>query len=129
MRILLVEDDELLGEGLKSGLSQQGYTVDWLRDGHVAELALITESFDVVILDLGLPKRSGLEVLKSIRSKGITLPVIVLTARESLEDKIQGLDAGADDYIAKPFDLKELYARLRALQRRAMGRAEPLIHY
>lgn len=129
MRILLVEDDELLGDGLKNGLSQQGYTVDWLKDGHVAELALLTETFDTVVLDLGLPKRSGLEVLKNIRTKGVTTPVIILTARENLEDKVLGLDAGADDYVAKPFDLKELYARLRALQRRAVGRAEPLVHY
>lgn len=129
MRILLVEDDELLGDGLKSGLNQQGYTVDWLKDGHVAELALLTETFDAVVLDLGLPKRSGLEVLKNIRLKGVATPVIILTARESLDDKVLGLDAGADDYVAKPFDLKELYARLRALQRRAAGRAEPLINY
>lgn len=129
MRILLVEDDELLGDGLRNGLQQQGYTVDWLKDGHVAELALLTEAFDAVVLDLGLPKRSGLEVLKNIRLKGVITPVIILTARENLEDKILGLDAGADDYVAKPFNLKELYARLRALQRRAAGRAEPLITY
>lgn len=129
MRILLVEDDELLGDALKNGLHQQGYTVDWLKDGHVAELALLTENFDAVVLDIGLPKRSGLEVLKNIRLKGVVTPVIILTAREGLEDKVLGLDAGADDYLAKPFDLKELFARIRALQRRAAGRAEPLIHY
>src|ERR1700674_5002056 len=99
MRILLVEDDELLGDGIKNGLTHQGYTVDWLKDGHVAELALLTETFDAVVLDLGLPKRSGLEVLKSIRLKGVTTPVIILTARESLDDKVLGLDAGADDYV------------------------------
>lgn len=129
MRVLLVEDDELLGKGVRSGLSSQGYTVDWLKDGQAAELALLTESFDCVILDLGLPKRDGLDVLKNVRTKGNEMPVLILSARESIEDRIKGLDTGADDYLPKPFDLDELYARLRSLQRRSVGRADPLIHY
>lgn len=127
MRILLVEDDELLGDGLRTGLVQYGYTVDWLKDGLTADQALKTENFDVVVLDLGLPKMIGITVLQNIRSRGQTTPVIILTARESIEDRVKGLDAGADDYLTKPFDLDELCARLRALQRRSATRAEPTI--
>jgi two-component system response regulator QseB len=129
MRVLLVEDDELLGKGVRAGLAQQGYTVDWLRDGQAAELALLAEHFDLVVLDLGLPKRDGMDVLQNVRAKGISTPVLILTAREGIEPRIKGLDHGADDYLEKPVDLSELFARLRALQRRSAGRADPLIHY
>src|SRR4029079_11755054 len=129
MRILLVEDDELLGDGLRVGLVQYGYTVDWLKDGMAADQALRTENFDGVVLDLGLPKLSGINVLQNLRGRGQTTPVIILTARESVEDRVKGLDSGADDYLTKPFDLDELCARLRALQRRSTTRAEPtLVH-
>jgi two-component system response regulator QseB len=129
MRILLVEDDELLGDGLRTGLIQYGYTVDWLKDGLTADQALRTENFDVVVLDLGLPKLTGITVLQQLRSRGQTTPVLILTARESIEDRVKGLDSGADDYLTKPFDLDELCARMRALQRRSTTRAEPtLIH-
>jgi two-component system response regulator QseB len=127
MRILLVEDDELLGDGLRTGLIQYGYAVDWLKDGTSADQALKTETFDLVVLDLGLPKMSGITVLQNLRARGLTMPVLILTARESVEDRVKGLDSGADDYLTKPFDLDELCARLRALQRRFSSRAEPLI--
>ena len=127
MRILLVEDDELLGDGLRTGLVQYGYAVDWLKDGLTADQALKTENFDVVVLDLGLPKLPGINVLQNLRSRGQTTPVIILTARESIEERVKGLDSGADDYLTKPFDLDELCARLRALQRRFASRAEPVL--
>jgi len=127
MRILLVEDDELLGDGLRTGLIQDGYAVDWLKDGLSADQALKTETFDLVVLDLGLPKLSGIVVLQNLRARGLTMPVLILTARESVEDRVKGLDCGADDYLTKPFDLDELCARLRALQRRFSARAEPLL--
>ncbi len=127
MRLLLVEDDKMLGDGLRTGLKQAGYTVDWLQDGISAEQALTTEQFDLVVLDLGLPGQSGLAVLKHLRQRGNTVPVLILTARDSIEDRVQGLDAGADDYLIKPFDLDELTARLRALQRRHSGRPETVI--
>jgi two-component system, OmpR family, response regulator QseB len=127
MRILLVEDDELLGDGLRAGLAQYGYTVDWLKDGFTADQALRTENFDVVVLDIGLPKLLGIQVLQNLRSRGQATPVIILTAKESIEDRVKGLDSGADDYLTKPFDLDELRARLRALQRRSNTRAEPLL--
>jgi len=129
MRVLLVEDDELLGDGARAGLLQVGYSVDWLKDGLAAKYALETETFDIIVLDLGLPKLAGLELLRHIRAQGIATPVIILTARESVEDKIKGLDAGADDYISKPFDLDELYARIRALLRRRSNRAQPTIAF
>lgn len=129
MRVLLVEDDELLGDGLTAGLSQARYTVDWLKDGVSADQALKTEDFDIVVLDLSLPKMSGITVLQNLRSRGKTVPVLILTARESIEDRVKGLDAGADDYLTKPFDLDELCARLRALQRRFSSRAAPLLTY
>ncbi len=129
MRILLVEDDELLGDGLRTGLIQEGYAVDWLKDGLTADQALKTEDFDFVVLDLGLPKMPGITVLQNLRARGQTMPVLILTARESIEDRIKGLDNGADDYLTKPFDLYELCARLRALQRRSTDRAVPLIVY
>lgn len=127
MRILLVEDDELLGDGLRTGLIQYGYVTDWLKDGVSADQALKTENFDIIVLDLGLPKMSGITVLQNLRARGVTTPVLILTARESIEDRVKGLDSGADDYLTKPFDLDELCARLRALQRRFSSRAEPLI--
>lgn len=127
MRILLVEDDPELGDGLTVGLRQAGFAVDWLRDGHAADLALQTESFDFVVLDLGLPRLSGMEVLNRARSRGLTMPVLILTARDATGDKVSGLDAGADDYLVKPIDLDELTARIRALTRRSAGRAAPLL--
>lgn len=129
MRVLLVEDDELLGDGLRTGLMQYGYTVDWLKDGLSADQALKTEMFDIIVLDLGLPKLSGIQVLQNYRARGQATPVIILTARDAIEDRIKGLDSGADDYLTKPFDLDELCARLRALQRRQAARAEPTITY
>lgn len=129
MRILLVEDDELLGDGVRVGLTQYGYIVDWVKDGQSALSALLSETFDMVVLDLGLPKRSGIDVLRSVRAKNITTPVVILTARELVEDRVKGLDAGADDYLVKPFDLNELTARMRALQRRSTSRAETQIIY
>jgi two-component system OmpR family response regulator/two-component system response regulator QseB len=127
MRILLVEDDRLLGDGLKAGLTQAGYAVDWLRDGEAAVAALSAESFAAVVLDLGLPKRDGLSVLRWLRARRDATPVLILTARDQLEDKVRGLDLGADDYVLKPFDLDEIAARLRALVRRAHGRPEPVL--
>ncbi len=129
MRILLVEDDQLLGDGVKNGLKQYGYTVDWLKDGEAARLALSSETFDLILLDIGLPKMSGLHLLQSIRREGINTPVLILTARESVEDRVKGLDSGADDYLKKPFDLGEVCARIRALVRRSSGRAETVIGY
>lgn len=127
MRILLVEDDLQLGDGLTVGLRQSGFAVDWVRDGEVADLALKTENFDLLVLDLGLPKLGGMEVLKRLRGRSQLLPVLVLTARDATGDKVSGLDAGADDYLVKPIDLDELAARIRALTRRTAGRAAPLL--
>jgi two-component system response regulator QseB len=128
MRVLLVEDDRLLGEGITAGLKQHKYSIDWLTDGQAAlqTLTMQQEHFDAIILDLGLPKKSGLEVLTTLREKNITTPVLILTARDSIDDKVNGLDLGADDYIVKPFDLVELSARLRAIIRRGgAGQALP----
>lgn len=127
MRILLAEDDPVLGDGLRTGLAQAGFTVDWVRDGTAAEHALVCEAFALLILDLGLPGRDGLTVLRRLRQRGASLPVLILTARDATEVKVAGLDAGADDYLVKPIDLDELAARVRALLRRAGGRAEPLL--
>lgn len=129
MRLLLVEDDELLGDAVRTGLKQFGYIVDWLKDGEIARQMLKSESFELIILDLGLPKLSGLALLQSIRQSGNTTPVIILTAMDSVDSRIKGLDSGADDYITKPFDLNELSARIRALTRRSQGRADTEIHY
>ena len=129
MRILLVEDDRALGEGIRTALRPEGYTVDWLQDGASALHALSHESFELAILDLGLPRLDGLELLKRLRAAGNPLPVLVLTARDATDDRIAGLDAGADDYLVKPFDLDELKARLRALLRRSAGRAELRIEH
>ena len=121
MRVLLVEDDRMIGESLREALRRQGMATDWVRDGRAADATLASERFDAVLLDLGLPQRSGLEVLQALRARGDTTPVIVLTARDALADKVRGLDAGADDYLVKPFELDELLARLRALGRRQAG--------
>ncbi|MCO6055338.1 response regulator transcription factor [Pseudomonas sp. MOB-449] len=129
MRLLLVEDDNALGAGVRTGLRQEGYTIDWLTDGASALHALQTEDFDLAILDLGLPRLDGVQVLQKLRAGGSTLPVLVLTARDALEDRVLGLDAGADDYLVKPFDLNELKARLRALLRRSAGRPQVLIEH
>jgi DNA-binding response OmpR family regulator len=129
MRVLLVEDDELIGYGVEAGLRQAGFTVDWARDGHKAGLALDTTAYALVVLDLGLPRVHGIELLKRLRDAGKDLPVLVLTARDTVVDRVGGLEAGADDYLGKPFDLTELIARCRALLRRAQGRSVELIRY
>ena len=129
MRVLLVEDDDLIGCGGEAGLRQAGFTVDWARDGHKAGLALDTTSYALVVLDLGLPRVSGMDLLKRIRDAGNDVPVLVLTARGTVVDRVSGLEAGADDYLGKPFDLTELTARCRALLRRAQGRSVELIRY
>ena len=127
MRILLAEDDEALGAALRTGLTAQGFAVDWVRDGQLAQSALDDGGYACVLLDLGLPKMDGLEVLKRVRAEGQKLPVLVLTARDTANDVISGLDSGADDYMVKPCDLGELGARLRALVRRAAGTAAPIM--
>lgn len=129
MRVLLVEDDELLGDGMRTDLTLAGWTVEWLRDGCSAETALAADHFDVVILDLGLPRKSGLAVLRELRQRGAAVPVLILSARDRVTDRVAGLNAGADDYLVKPFDLDELAARLRALVRRAQGSAEPVLRF
>lgn len=129
MRLLLVEDDLMLGEALQDALMPHSYVVDWVKDGESALKSLRREHFEIIILDIGLPGMDGFEVLKNLRKENFELPVLMLTARDSLTDKVTGLDAGADDYLLKPFDLDELLARLRALSRRAAGRAIPFIHY
>ncbi len=121
MRILLVEDDALLGDGVRAGLKQAGFAVDWTQDGQAAKLALETEAYAVIVLDLGLPKLNGTELLKWLRGRESKTPVLILTARDTVADRIAGLNAGADDYLIKPFDLDELIARLHALLRRSAG--------
>jgi two-component system OmpR family response regulator/two-component system response regulator QseB len=128
MRILLAEDDPLLGDGLRAGLRQQGFQVDWVRDGEAAQRELRAEPYAAAVLDLGLPLKDGLAVLADARSAGLTLPVLVLTARDAVRDRIRGLDLGADDYVLKPVDLGELAARLRALVRRAHGQPQEQLH-
>jgi len=127
VRVLLVEDDDLLGDGVRSGVAQAGFAVDWARDGLEADVALALGDYDAVVLDLGLPGLGGLELLARLREAGKPTPVLVLTARDTVADRVAGLDRGADDYLIKPFDLDELLARLRALLRRATGRAEPVL--
>ena len=129
MRLLLVEDDRMIGESICDGLAHEGYTVDWVRDGHAAQIAIDAESYATVLLDLGLPRRDGLEVLRSVRARRNDVPVLVITARDAVSDRVKGLDAGADDYLVKPFDLDELAARVRALSRRAAGRSVPVIEH
>ena len=127
MRILLAEDDPLLGDGLRAGLRQLGFQVDWVRDGQAAERELRAEPYAAAVLDLGLPLLDGMEVLARVRQAGLSLPVLVLTARDAVPERIRGLDLGADDYVIKPVDLNELAARLRALVRRAHGQTSELL--
>lgn len=127
MRILLVEDDHLIGDGIQRGLTKQGFTVDWVQEAGSAETALQTDAFDIIVLDIGLPQISGLDFLKKIRAQKNQIPVLLLTARNAVDDRILGLDSGADDYLTKPFALGEVAARLRALQRRSQGRAESVL--
>lgn len=122
-RILVVEDDAPLGEGVKAGLEDEGHAVEWVRDGRLAREALAVEQFTAVVLDLTLPRLDGLEVLRELRARGDLTPVLILTARDTIEDRVRGLDAGGDDYLVKPFDLAELKARVRSLSRRAAGHA------
>ncbi len=129
MRLLLVEDDPMIGASVQRGLRQDGHTVDWVRDGAAAELAVANGVHEMILLDLGLPRKSGLDLLASLRRKGVALPVLVITASDSVADRFKGLDAGADDYLVKPFDLDELSARIRALMRRHGGRASPVIEH
>ena len=129
MRILVVEDDAMIGASIRTGLQQDGYTIDWARDGKAAELATTTNDYDAILLDLGLPGKSGLDLLAQWRRQQNTVPVLIITARDAVDDRITGLDAGADDYLVKPFDLNELAARLRALLRRRAGRATPVIEH
>lgn len=129
MRLLLVEDDAMIGEAMRAGLKREGFTVDWVYDGESALQVLRTEDFDLLLLDLGLPRKGGLEVLTAARACGQDLPVLIITARDAVSDRVQGLDAGADDYLVKPFDLDELAARIRALLRRKAGRTAPAVEH
>jgi two-component system OmpR family response regulator len=129
MRILVAEDDAILADGVTRTLRQSGYAVDWVKNGVDADSALDADSFDLLILDIGLPKKSGLDVLKRLRSRDSRLPVLILTALDGVNDRVRGLDAGADDYLAKPFDLSELEARVRALVRRGMAGSPTLLRH
>lgn len=129
MRILLVEDDTMIGESVLDLLRAENYAVDWVKDGDMADTALRTQDYDLVLLDLGLPRRDGLQVLRSLRARRQRMPVLIATARDAVAQRIEGLDAGADDYVLKPYDLDELLARIRALLRRAAGRAEPVYEH
>jgi len=127
MRLLLVEDDSMIGEAARQGLRHEGHAVDWVRDGAQAEAAVAGSEYDLVLLDLGLPRRDGLAILKGWRGRGEKVPVLIITARDAVSDRVVGLDAGADDYLVKPFDLDELTARVRAVLRRRAGRAESTV--
>jgi two-component system, OmpR family, response regulator QseB len=129
VRLLLVEDDAMIGEAIRAGLRREGFTVDWVHDGAGAAQALRSEPFELLLLDLGLPGSDGLQLLKTLRERGDTLPVLIITARDAVSDRVGGLDAGADDYLIKPFDLDELAARIRALLRRKSGRPAPLLEH
>lgn len=129
MRLLLVEDDVMIGEVVLETLRNEGFAVDWVRDGAMADTASLTQAYDLVVLDLGLPKKDGFEVLKSLRGRKQRMPVLIVTARDAVDQRIAGLDAGADDYVVKPYDIDELLARIRAHLRRASGRAEPVYEY
>jgi len=129
MRVLIAEDDEMIAQGLQTALRRGGFAVDWMRDGKDAAAALLASTFDVVLLDLGLPHRDGIEVLRELRRRGDATPVIILTARDEIQHRVAGLDAGADDYIVKPFDLDEMMARVRSVVRRAAGRGDPGIQH
>jgi two-component system, OmpR family, response regulator QseB len=125
MRVLVIEDDPMIGRAVVAGLQDGGYTVDWVREGSAAELALTHRVYDLALLDLGLPQRDGLEILKGLRRSGNTIPIVIITARDAIADRVAGLDNGADDYLVKPFDLDELLARSRAVIRRKDGRPTP----
>lgn len=127
MRLLLVEDDEHLGRAMLTGLAQQGHAVDWMQDGVAAEAAARSNDYEAVLLDIGLPRQSGLDVLRNLRRSGFDVPILIITARDEIPDRVHGLDSGADDFIVKPFDLVELGARLRAAHRRASGRSQPVL--
>ena len=127
MRLLLLEDDVMIGEAVLDLLRAEQYAVDWVKDGDAADTALRTQQYDLVLLDLGVPRRDGLEVLRSLRARKQRMPVLIATARDSVQQRIEGLDAGADDYVLKPYDLDELLARIRALTRRSAGRADPVL--
>ncbi|HSU76354.1 MAG TPA: response regulator [Burkholderiales bacterium] len=130
MRLLLVEDDAMIGAGVRAALRQDGYVVDWVQDGAAAEAALAAEpAFALVLLDLGLPKKDGLSLLEGLRRRGKRIPVLIITARDAVADRVRGLDLGADDYLVKPFELDELSARIRALLRRHAGRADPVVEF
>lgn len=129
MKVLLVEDDDMIGDAVQKGLAQEGFVVDWAKDAAEASTALAVEPYEVLLLDLGLPDRPGLEILLELRKQGNEMAVLILTARDAVAERIAGLDAGSDDYLIKPFDLDELSARIRAVQRRKLGRAEPLLKY
>ena len=129
MRMLVVEDDVMIGRAVMTGLKSAGFAVDWVRDGCEAELAIANGTYDMAVLDLGLPRRGGLDILKGLRRAQVELPVLIITARDAVADRIAGLDAGADDYLVKPFDLDELLARARAVIRRRAGRACPEIRH
>lgn len=129
MRLLLVEDDTMIGEAIRTGLRRDGFAVDWVHDGDSAQKVLRTESFDLLLLDLGLPRKGGLQVLQTLRAQQESLPVLIITARDAVSDRVLGLDAGADDYLVKPFDLDELAARIRALLRRKSGRTAPQVEH
>lgn len=129
MRLLLVEDDALIANGVRGGLKLAGYTVDWVQDGQAAMLAIANGVYDLVLLDLGLPRKDGVQVLAELRAKGDNVPILVLTARDTVADRVKGLDSGADDYLVKPFDLDELVARVRALLRRRSGRGDPVARH
>ncbi|MBA4289573.1 MAG: DNA-binding response regulator [Pseudomonas sp.] len=127
MRVLLVEDDAMIGEAVAKALKDTSYAVDWVRDGSAALMSISTQEYGLVLLDLGLPKKSGLDVLRTLRSRGNAVPVLVITARDALEDRIVGLDSGADDYVLKPFEMSELLARMRAVMRRKGGASGPTL--
>ncbi|MBU6484615.1 MAG: response regulator [Betaproteobacteria bacterium] len=129
MRLLLVEDDLMIGEVVLETLRSEGFAVDWVKDGAMADAAVLAQTYDLVVLDLGLPKKDGLDVLRSMRARKQRMPVLIATARDAVEQRIAGLDAGADDYVVKPYDIDELLARIRAHLRRASGRAEPVYEY
>ncbi|WP_439586302.1 response regulator [Hydrogenophaga sp.] len=129
MRLLLVEDDTMIGEAVLDLLRAEHYAVDWVRDGEMATTAAKSLDYDLILLDLGLPRRDGLEVLRDLRARKDRVPVLIATARDSVQQRVEGLDAGADDYILKPYDMDELLARIRALLRRAAGRAEPVYEH
>ena len=129
MRLLLVEDDEILGDGLVSGLKMEGYAVDWLTNGKLADEALKLNAYELIVLDLNLPDMDGMSILKALRARKDETPVMVLTAKDTISDRVLGLDSGADDFVIKPFELDEVCARLRALARRSEGRSAPTIEY